>query len=665
VLASNHFRLATIACLLALAAPVSGQQQLIDRQRVIDAINAVPTVPPPPPPPACMNGLDDDGDGHVDLLDPGCERNPQKASEIDVVAPACAFTLVQSSASVDASASSGSVALTVGPSGCAQASWTVASSQPSWLAGSPASGSGSGQVSYTVAANQTTTARTGALSVADKTFTVNQAGLPPPPPPGGQGTTVRYPLEVLNLKPAGTGGFTASHRIYWAYPGLPYEVRAAVIGGSSPYASFELSGAPEGMTVDPRGVIRWPSPSGTSATPTLMVRDAAGTTVSATWTVNVSSSRFRFVDAATGNDANAGTQSAPWRTFAKVYTSSTGAQIVYFRQGTYTLDGIPTLAANNAQGEEYIAWDGVTKSPIWLGYPGDAQPTLDFAYTGNGNYADGTSQPRLKINGPNLYFDDMRFYRCMTMCFQVNHGNQAGTTFWRNTFDTGGPGIDGGNSALIMFVASQGNNSLYTVVQDNEFKNLRNGSANSGMKLYTLTKPLFEDNDFHDFDAASEGLAIKAAIVQYTVRGNTFDEVGNGIGGNMNRYSTADTTRGEILFNTVRALKTGGYAALHFNQNSAAGETFIERNTFIGGVSALNVDSADGPFRLHRNIIVNSDSGTPSGSHVTHVDAVTAPTRIVLTEQLAGFPADGILDAAGKLQGAFRTQWLGLRGAER
>jgi hypothetical protein len=139
--------------------------------------------------------------------------------------------------------------------------------------------------------------------------------------------------------------------------------------------------------------------------------------------------------------------------------------------------------------------------------------------------------------------------------------------------------------------------------------------------------------------------------------------VGQCIGGNMNRYSTADTTRGEMIFNTC--LTTGSNAGLHFNQNSTAGETFIERNTFVSRVWALNVDASDGPFRLTRNVIVNGDNGTPAGSHIVHVDAVSAPTRIILLEQLAGFQADGIVDAQGRLQGTYRTQWLGLRGAER
>ena len=47
-----------------------------------------------------------------------------------------------------------------------------------------------------------------------------------------------------------------------------------------------------------------------------------------------------------------------------------------------------------------------------------------------------------------------------------------------------------------------------------------------------------------------------------------------------------------------------------------AGVTHIYRNTFVGRVSVRNTDTADGPFYFTNNVIVNSDAGTPAGSHV-------------------------------------------------
>ncbi len=99
------------------------------------------------------------------------------AASATVTVSACSSALNVASASVAATASTGSVNVT---STCA---WT-ATSNASWISiTSGASGSGNGIVSYAVAANTSTTARTGTLAIAGKTFTVTQAGstgtLPP------------------------------------------------------------------------------------------------------------------------------------------------------------------------------------------------------------------------------------------------------------------------------------------------------------------------------------------------------------------------------------------------------------------------------------------------------------------------------------------------------
>lgn len=44
------------------------------------------TIPPPPPAPACSDGLDNDGDGKIDLADPGCSSSTD-TDEADVAPP--------------------------------------------------------------------------------------------------------------------------------------------------------------------------------------------------------------------------------------------------------------------------------------------------------------------------------------------------------------------------------------------------------------------------------------------------------------------------------------------------------------------------------------------------------------------------------------------------
>ncbi len=84
---------------------------------------------------------------------------------------ACTYSINPTQQSFASDGGSGSIGVTAG-SGCA---WTT-QSNAGWLtitAGS--TGSGSGTVVYSVAANSTTSARTGTMTIAGKTFTVTQA----------------------------------------------------------------------------------------------------------------------------------------------------------------------------------------------------------------------------------------------------------------------------------------------------------------------------------------------------------------------------------------------------------------------------------------------------------------------------------------------------------
>ena len=120
-------------------------------------------------------------------------------------AGSCTYTIAPTSASVPASGGSGSVSVTT-QAGC---SWT-ASSNASWISiTAGGSGSGNGSVSYAVAANSGA-ARTGTLTVAGQTFTVNQAAAGSGFPysywlpsasraPGLAGSQWRTDLGILNL----------------------------------------------------------------------------------------------------------------------------------------------------------------------------------------------------------------------------------------------------------------------------------------------------------------------------------------------------------------------------------------------------------------------------------------------------------------------------------
>jgi|GEM_PF-1053380 len=86
----------------------------------------------------------------------------------------CTYTVAPLTASVDFTAATGSVTVTV-PGGC---NWTAGSNVPFITITSGGNSSGSGTVNYSVLANPNTSLRTGTMSIAGQTVTVTQAAAP-------------------------------------------------------------------------------------------------------------------------------------------------------------------------------------------------------------------------------------------------------------------------------------------------------------------------------------------------------------------------------------------------------------------------------------------------------------------------------------------------------
>jgi hypothetical protein len=93
---------------------------------------------------------------------------------VNQAAAPCSYSISPSSASAPSAGGSGTVTLSA-PAGCA---WNAISNAAFISITSPTSGSGSGTVSYSVNSNGVT-ARTGTLTIANQTFTLNQFGTGP------------------------------------------------------------------------------------------------------------------------------------------------------------------------------------------------------------------------------------------------------------------------------------------------------------------------------------------------------------------------------------------------------------------------------------------------------------------------------------------------------
>lgn len=457
-----------------------------------------------------------------------------------------------------------------------------------------------------------------------------------------------YPLEITNIKPVGTDGMTANNRIFRAYPGIEYNIRAAVIGGAFPY-TYSLRNAPAGMTIhQSTGEINWPNPQANS-TPTIEVRDAEGTLASRTWTITVTTTGFRFIDAVNGRNAlgngctsncGTGTLANPWRTISDFYEGSRdrstyAGEFIYFREGTYSVAGIPRGSIGSAW--ERVEFPMETKPVVWMAYPGET-PIIDFGYR-----AGVDNGALIRFSDSNVYVDGLETMNARIIGFQLMSGGRH-NTFRRLRMHDHGPSYDGSNGSHIMMTTDP-TPSNYTVIQNCEMYQPVQPTE-LGIKVYAQNKMLIEDNTFHGIGA---GIELKYDARQYTVRKNTFYNIGSiAIGGNMH----ATTTHGEIAFNNVRSAAL----ALDLNQDSMAGLTHVYRNTFQGTVRVRSVDSGDGPFDIRHNVIINNDGG----SRVVFMD-VSDTSRINIVDNLTGSPSSGIVDTLGNLTANY-SQYVGTRG---
>ncbi|MFZ5472115.1 MAG: right-handed parallel beta-helix repeat-containing protein [Myxococcota bacterium] len=480
-------------------------------------------------------------------------------------------------------------------------------------------------------------------------------------------SAANFPLEIIHPRP----NLTTANRAYKAYPGIEYNIRAGVIGGAYPFA-YSLTTAPSGMTVNPAtGEVVWPNPTTTGSphSVTLRVQDQEGATATVSWTVTVTTTGFRFVDAVNGSvstflgGTGTGTIDNPWRSLRDVYqgnTQGTGGlsaylnELIYFRGGTYLLDSYIEDATAIYSGRS--PWRGDFKPIVWLEYPGESV-TFDFQRVP----ADKSTGHSLLfyVNIDNLYLDGFTFTRMGFYGIQISPGS-TGAVLRRLHMNTLGPGENGSNSSFLRFTAGLPAGQQ-TVIQDCVLDNLDVGAA---MKIYSQDKLLIEDctvSNVRDSEGAGalEGIALKGNTDRATVRHNTvFNVPDHAIGGNQHTMQNA-----ELLYNRVyNASSTAGY----FNQDGVISTpTFIYRNTFLGRVLVAGVGATSGPFNFTDNVIVSND---PPGSCVPGSRIIcplaSAPTRVVVSGNVEGAPGDGITDAAGYLQGTFRTTYLGLKGWE-
>lgn len=166
-----------------------------------------------------------------------------------------------------------------------------------------------------------------------------------------------------------------------AFPGVEYNIRPAVKGGTYPYL-FALSKSPEGMKIDGRtGTIVWtPAAREQPVEIEILATDMAGRTCKQAFTLRVTRELFFHVSPG-GDDSADGSLEKPWKTIERAimppanFTYPKGA-VLYIHGGAYTVNVPATPGKTNAN---IIDVNG--RSPKrWIAWPGD-KPVIDLGWS--------------------------------------------------------------------------------------------------------------------------------------------------------------------------------------------------------------------------------------------------------------------------------------------
>ncbi|RYY77035.1 MAG: right-handed parallel beta-helix repeat-containing protein [Gammaproteobacteria bacterium] len=474
-----------------------------------------------------------------------------------------------------------------------------------------------------------------------------------------------YELEIIQPR----AGLDTTNRFYKAYPGLLYEVRAAVIGGAYPF-KYSLKTAPSGMSIDGNtGTISWASPAA-SSTPypvTLSVVDSKGTTKDVSWTVSVTTDKFMFVDPVNGKVGASGTINDPVKGFYDVYGGNNYAAkystknqgyFVYFKSGTYTLDGY----TGGTQGVQYT-----NRQPlVWLAYPGQT-PVIEMSKV---------ALRLIDTAGDNFYVDGFDINTIntdaateMRMGFRVG-SLSSNVTFRKNKFHNLSATSGSYNQSAIMIAHDA--HGKYWSFQDNEFYDLYNAY---GILGYSAQKVLIEDNYFHDM-SGGHPIGPKIATSFWFIRHNKIVNAkteGIWIYGSGDGVSDTVYSDMEVSYNYVNV----NGLALSVNQayNNKLTNINIFRNTFVGDVRFFNLNSNSVSYYVANNVFVNSlskttgyslENSTPSilGGLVKpllSLVSVDSVSTLNLVDPLSSGSTPTLIDSSGGLIGNY-TRYIGAIG---
>jgi hypothetical protein len=445
-----------------------------------------------------------------------------------------------------------------------------------------------------------------------------------------------YNLEIIQPQPS----LNTANRYYKAYPGIEYNVKVGVFGGTFPFV-YSLTTYPSGMTIDAStGVITWSNPtaSGSPHNITVSVTDDESTTVTRSWTLTVTTTGFYFLDATNGNDASAGAIDTPWKTIGGMYKNSKtddtyAGGFLYFRTGTYLTKGTNIVFEDLCR----IPLTSNDKPVVWMGYPGETA-IIDPS----------TAYIAMYSNAGNIYFDNLSFTPLGvldTNVFGLRIDSGEDNIVVRRISFHELPYLSGSYNQSFFMMSNGETKSNYILFSENTCDTVNGGYCFLG---YYTNKVVAEYNTLQNMTNA-HGIAPKMNNTYWSIRKNTAITNMNTSGSIwIDTYAT--TNNMDISFNNINDADVALEMGL---EPSGYSPVYSYRNTYQGTVNVLNYSS--GTISFIQDIIINAN--TPK---ITYSGGST-PTQ---TNLLSGVTADNIVNTSGILQGSYRTTYLGNRGWE-
>jgi len=468
---------------------------------------------------------------------------------------------------------------------------------------------------------------------------------------------VIVPMALVYPRPDAEITRITHHNV--AYTGMQWDCPIRVLGGSSPKWAV-IESAPFGMTVgngwdNSSGVLtlsddalnlRWPSPTAGAHSIRVRVYSQDNSSVVVRFTLTVSTANH-FFTAPSNMGTGDGLSPANAKAFSATYLGSTTlspaqGKVLVGRGGSYSMQTVSMVPAYNPT--SFINYPGETPNFNGVSAKNFEIKASDAAIVGIKFSNFDLGAEGVIIN--KALFHRMLVWKCEFSDITISGGsnNQCGV-YLDNQYSYKRKDI----------VLSQ---CTYTNFHASAYDFFSTQNSLADRIKFIITDPLFTSM------LVSPVFFPKAGNVLHEISFNTFDNplvVGStSTNGVISAYNAAtgeapyQTTL--VEFNFIRC--NGGSAFVANGAENGSGyatiaNVYARRNTFIGGGIASQNYDVTSPRKTYYDSNVIQNSGGIGGG---------AGSWESVRAECTG--ASGVVDAAGKLTGTYKTNYLGSRGCE-